>query len=176
MLLVGPAGCRSTVERGGGDSRPLPPAPRAGQSGPPGAHAKRIAMQVAAKPRDTNGNRYPDLIEVMANLFSDHPMPMYEDGTFVFQMYPSGRSDVPDARPIREWRIGGERLRAAQVGNTIYGLTYRFALSLLDEGGDQFPLMSADLICRFEPADGRAPIHRRDVHTMQIGSDAPGIR
>ena len=165
-------GCETTTitQTGPGD-RPMPPSPRHAPETPNDVTPDRIVLQVAAKPRDTNGNRYPDEIEVLANLFSnDHAMPFYADGTFVFTLYPDGRSGVPDARPIRVWRIAGDELEAAKGGRSLYGLTYRFTLSLLENGGDQFPLISADLACRFEPADGSPPVIRKEIHKMQIGA------
>lgn len=153
------------------DTRPMPPQPRPGPRTPAGARADALVIQVAAKPRDTNGNKYPDLIEVMANLFaSPHPMPMHEAGEFVFQIYPGGSIDDPDAPPLREWRISGPDLDKARVINPLFGPTYQFSLSLLTGGTDRLPLMAADLIAWFEPADGREPIIRREVHSMQIGA------
>jgi hypothetical protein len=153
------------------DTRPMPPEPRPGPRTPASAKADALVIQVAAKPRDTNGNKYPDLIEVMANLFANpHPMPMHEAGAFVFQLYPGGAIDDPSALPLREWRISGEELEKARVVNPLFGPTYQFSLSLLATGTDRLPLMAADLVAWFEPADGREIIVRREVHTMQIGA------
>jgi len=153
------------------DTRPMPPQPRPGPRTPASAKADALVIQVAAKPRDTNGNKFPDLIEVMANLFATpHPMPMHEKGAFVFQLYPGGAIDDPTAVPLREWRISGDELEKAKVINPLFGPTYQFALSLLVTGTDRLPLMAADLVAWFEPADGRDNIVRREVHTMQIGA------
>jgi hypothetical protein len=151
----------------------MPPEPRPGPRTPADARADALVIQVAAKPRDTNGNKYPDLIEVMANLFATpHPMPLHEDGAFVFQMYPSGTVDQPDAAVLREWRIEGAALERARAMNPLFGPSYQFNLSLLDGGTDRLPLMAADLVVWFEPADGRDSILRREVHTLQIGAGA----
>jgi hypothetical protein len=153
------------------DTRPMPPQPHAGPRTPADARADALVIQVAAKPRDTNGNKFPDLIEVMANLFATpHPMPVHEEGEFVFQIYPGGLIDDPSASPLREWRIAGDDLEAAKIINPLFGPTYQFNLSLLDTGTDRLPLMAADLVAWFQPADGRKAILRREVHTMQIGA------
>lgn len=151
--------------------RPMPPKPRPGPLTPSGARANALVLQVAAKPRDTNANKYPDLIEVMANLFAQpHPMPVHEDGVFVFQLFPGGRSDDPTATPLREWRVQGEALQQAKVVNPLFGATYQFSLSLLENGTDRLPLMAADLVAWFEPATGGDAVVRRQVHTMQVGA------
>jgi hypothetical protein len=53
-----------------------------------------------------------------------------------------------------------------------YGPFYRFQLSLLEVGDDRLPLERADLVCRFEPADGSQPITSDGVRTIQIGRRA----
>lgn len=178
LFVLGSGGCGRDVKvTHTGGSGPMPPKPRPVEPAPAGAKANAVVLQVAPKPRDTNGNGYPDLIEVAAYLFAKpHPTPIYEDGVFVFTLYIAGQSDRPGAIPICEWRIGGEQLESAKVGQTLYGLTYAINLSLLTTSGDTFPLMPADLICRFEPADGREPVVRREVHTIQIGSQSAGRR
>lgn len=174
MLLALLGSCSVEVEQMSSEARPMPPKPRPMPVAPPGTTADTIVLLVSAKPRDTNANHYPDLIDVLANLFSDaYAVPIYEEGVFVFRLYPGGRSDDPAATPLREWRIAGDALERAKVGRKLYGLTYGFQLSLLDNGGDQFPLMAADLTCRFEPADGRPAVVRREVHRMQIGANRP---
>jgi len=151
----------------------MPITPRRIAPPPPGTQANAVAIQVAPRPRDTNGNGYPDLVEVAAYLFAEpHEMPLYEDGAFVFAVYIEGHSDDPGAMPLSEWRVAGDALQRARIGETIVGLAHSFTLSLLDTCGDTFPLMAVDLVCRFEPADGRAPIVRREVHKLQIGMGA----
>jgi hypothetical protein len=167
------AGCARTVNTRSDDSRPMPIAPRRIAPPPAGTKANAVAIQVAPRPRDTNGNGYPDLIEVAAYLFAEpYEMPLYEDGAFVFAVYIEGQSDDPGTMPLSEWRVEGESLERARIGETIVGLAHSFTLSLLDTCGDTFPLMAVDLVCRFEPADGREPILRREVHKLQIGMGA----
>ncbi|MCI0637276.1 MAG: hypothetical protein L0206_25675 [Actinobacteria bacterium] len=170
------AACSRTVSTTSDDSRPMPPAPRTVAPPPAGSKANAVAIQVAPKPRDTNGNGYPDLIDVAGYLFSEpHEMPLYEDGAFVFLLFLDGQSDDSAALPICEWRVEGASLDRAKVGPTIIGLAYSFGLSLLETAGDTFPLMSVDLVCRFEPADGREPVERQEVHKLQIGAGAVRI-
>ena len=95
-----------------------------------------------------------------------HPMPIYEKGTFVFILYLDGQSNQEGATPIAQWRIESE---TAKRGKTIYGFTYHLQLSLLETSGDTFPLIAADLVFLGEPADGRPPIKRQEIHKLQIG-------
>ena len=131
-------------------------------------------LQVTPRPRDTNGNGFPDLIEIRGYLFSSgpHPMPFYEDGAFVFELFLAGQSDVADAEPINAWRIAGSELDAAKAGADWVGPCYVFRVSMLEgeTPADEYPLLNADLKVRFEPADGRPAVVRRDVHRLQIGS------
>lgn len=154
------------------DGRPLPPTPRPVQAPPPGLKADRMVFMVGSKPDDTNGNGYPDSIKASVALFSTrHPTSIREDGAFVFTMYPPGQINVPQVKPLGEWRITGQAL-AQTMDMAQYGPFYRIQLSLLEVGDDRLPLERADLVCRFEPADGSTPISSDGVRTIQIGRRA----
>ncbi|UCD76486.1 MAG: hypothetical protein JSV91_06090 [Phycisphaerales bacterium] len=169
LLLSTTIGCETTKVQSS-DGRPLPPEPRPAPRTPADALANAIALRVGAKPIDTNGNGYPDLIQVEAYLFSEpHPTPTYEDGAFVFTLHHRGQTDRPDALPIAEWRIEGEVLESCKGISSLFGPAYTFGLSLMDAGGDEYPLCGADLSCRFEPADGRPPVDGKGVRSLQIG-------
>jgi len=170
-LCLSLAGCGGKVETTQlSDSRPFAPEPRPQTQAPEGATADRLVIQVSPKPRDTDGNGYPDTIELLAYLFdADHPTSIYEEGDFVFTLHPAGQSSDSDAEAIRTWRLSGEEVEDAKRGRSLYGLTYAFKLSLLEEGGDRFPAIAADLTARFEPADGRPPVRRGEIHRLQIG-------
>jgi hypothetical protein len=169
FVIALPLGCVTTnVETS--DGRPMPPDPSPPPRTPVGAKVNAIALRVGAKPVDTNGNGYPDQISVEAYLFSrPHPTPIYEDGAFVFELYHQGQSDQPNARPISRWRIEGDALAQSRVIAVPFGPSHAFMLSMLETGGDQYPLIGADLVCRFEPADGRSAVRIDGVRTLQIG-------
>jgi len=150
----------------------MPPAPRAAPATPEGTRANRISWMVAPRPRDTNGNGFPDLIELDVYLFStEYPTPFHEDGAFVFELYLGGQVDVAGAAPLNSWRIEGADLEAAKRTPSIIGPRYSVKLSLLEGKNptDRYPRLAADLIARFEPADGRAAVVRRETHRLQIG-------
>ena len=159
-------GCRTTnVEYG--SVRPLPPDPKPAKPVPSGANANAMALAVEGKPADTDGNGYPDTIVASMYLFSlPHASPMFEDGTFVFTLQRDGNADADDSHPLGQWRLD---VNEVQRGRTIYGPTHLVRLSLLEIGSDRFPLMSANLQCRFEPADGGDAISPRGVHWVQLG-------
>jgi hypothetical protein len=162
------------------DGWPLPPPPRAMPQPPADLKADRMAFMVGSKPDDTDNNGFPDAIRISVALFSnEHPSALQEDGSFVFLLYPQGDSSLPDARPIAQWRMDGDAVRTAMTGSQ-YGPCYLFTLSLLDPAarpdkdkgmaGDRLALDRADMVCRFEPADGSKPIVSMGVRTIQIGA------
>ena len=163
-----PAGCQTT--RTTGFYRPLPPKPRPLQPAPPDARADALVLNVSPVPQDTDGNGYPDLIDVTAHLFDRrYPPAIYQDGAFIFAMFAPGDVSRPGAEALHEWRIDDEQLRKTR-GRSAFGQCYRFRLSMLDDDGtDEFPLPVADLVCVFEPADRGEPTWSGEVATIQIG-------
>ena len=159
-------GCQTTnVEFS--SARPLPPDPKPAKPVPSSATANAMALAVEGKPADTDGNGYPDTITVSMYLFSlPHASPMFEDGTFVFTLQRDGSADADDSHHLGQWRLNVDEI---QRGRTIYGPSHLVRLSLLEIGSDRYPLMSANLHCRFEPADGRDAISPRGVHWVQLG-------
>ncbi len=159
-------GCQTTkVEFS--SARPLPPDPKPAKPVPSGASANAMALAVEGKPADTDGNGYPDTIVVSMYLFSlPHASPMFEDGTFVFTLHGNGDADADDAQSLGQWRLDANQV---QRGRTIYGPTHLVRLSLLEIGSDRYPLMSANLQCRFEPANGGDAISPQGVHWVQLG-------
>jgi hypothetical protein len=167
-LLALLAACQTSVTTS--DGRPSPPEVRPAPPVPAGAQANAMALRVAAKPTDTNGNGYPDLIAAEAYLFSQpHPSPMYEPGAFVFGLYMEGIAFDDGAVPLAEWRIDGDELERRKMRSAMFGIGYGFRLSLLEAGVDELPVMNANLRCSFEPADGRPPVEPTGVPTLQIG-------
>jgi hypothetical protein len=128
-----------------------------------------MVLNVEASPIDSDGNGCPDLIRATVHLFDTrYAPPIHEDGAIVFVLYPSGAAGQAGTQPLREWRFAEERL-AETRGRSRFGYCYRFQLSLLDEGTDAMEVSMADLACRFEPSDGRAPARAGGVATIQIG-------
>ena len=151
------------------DSRPMPPTPRTAPVTPSSARVNRMAFMVGSKPEDSNNNGFPDLIRATVALFaSPYPTSIREDGAFVFMLYPQGQVGIANVSPIGSWRVHGDSLKRT-LASAQYGPCYQFQLSLLESGGDALPLDRADIICRFEPADGSASVTCDGVRTIQIG-------
>ena len=169
------------------DGWQMPPPPKPMPMPPSSLKADRMAFMVGSKPDDTDNNGFPDAIRASVALFStSHPTALREDGAFVFMLYPQGRSNGSDSKPIAQWRITGDALKNTQA-MAQYGPCYLFTLSLLDPSargdngekksetgsGDQLPLDRADMICRFEPNDGSPAVLSSGVRTIQIGARMP---
>jgi len=162
------AGCSTEVTTS--DGRPMPPPPREGPPPPTEADVNAMAMLVGLKPSDSDGNGYPDLITVQTYLYAKpHPTSLYESGAFVFELYPQGES-VRAGEPIATWRFGNAEAKSARSYSRLFERGYTFKLNLQDAGGDRRPLTTANLVGRFEPADGREPVEARGVRVIQIGS------
>jgi hypothetical protein len=173
FMVAGAAliGCQTTVEQYS-NARPLPPMPNAAPPVPAGAKANSMAfLLLGARPRDSDGNGRPDLILVEAYLFSEpFPTPLYESGTFIFDLYAPGQSSIPDAKPARTWRFDPQQVLASH-GRSLAGVSHRFSLSLLENGGDAMPFRAADLTATFEPADGGPAVRAIGVRTVQLAPD-----
>jgi hypothetical protein len=147
----------------------MPPPPRSAPPQPPNTKADRMLFTVGVKPDDTNNNGYPDSIRVSVGLFTgEYALSIRQSGTFVFTLYPQGKSGQENVAPIAQWRVSGEAVQRAQAV-AAYGPCYLFQLNLLEAGGDRLPLDRADMVCRFEPDDGSAAITSQGVRTIQIG-------
>ena len=173
LATIAVAGCRTTVISTS-DGRPMPPEPRPAPEVPADAEVNAMAMFVSTKAMDSNGNGYPDVINAEVFLFSKpHPSPMYEEGRFIFALYPVGEN-IPDDPPIiAAWHMGAEAVRDARFETTMMK-GHAFRLCMLDADilapfGDRYPLMSANLQCRFEPSTGTEAVETVEVYWIQIG-------
>ncbi len=165
---LGAAGCQET-RTSSGFHRPMPPKPRPLPRLPADARADALVLNISAAALDTNGNGYADLILTSAHLFDRrYPGAMHEDGAFVFLLYGGGDAARPGSQPIHEWRIEDEALRRSYT-RSAFGAGHRFRLSLLDGGTDTLPIVTADIVCRFEPADGRPPVYPGEISSIQMG-------
>jgi hypothetical protein len=171
------------------DGSPPRQKPNAPPITPAGAKVNRMALFVGQKPDDTNGNGYPDLINVTVMLFSSpHPTAILEPGAFTFTLYPQGKMSEPNVRPLSIWKMEGDAVTRAQ-SMALGGPCYQFRLSMLDPASvppsndgsgqmsaatDKIALEEADLVCRFVPADGSPPVNCDGVRTIQIGRRVMG--
>jgi len=166
-------GCKTTkVEYS--SARPMPPDPRPAKAVPSSARANTMALMVEGKPTDTDGNGYPDMIVANMYLFSlPYSSPMFEDGTFVFSLRYHDDQSRQEFTYIAEWKLNASEL---ERGRNLYGPVHVARLSLLESGSDRFPAISANLLCRFEPADGGKAVKPTGVHWVQLGRVRPASR
>lgn len=165
--LIALGACTTSVTTS--DGRPMPRAPREAPEAPEGSRVNAMAMLVANKATDTNGNGYPDQIHVTVHLFAlPHQSPIFEPGAMVFALYPPGRAIGPEAQPMLQWRLDAERVSGART-RTLAGPAHVFQLSLVEQGGDQYPLMTGNLTCHFLPADGAAAVASSEAVPVSIG-------
>ncbi|MHC5029034.1 MAG: hypothetical protein ACYTGR_19970 [Planctomycetota bacterium] len=169
-LLLAAGGCETERVAFSEGSRPMPPEPRRAPATPADAPANEMAFLVGQKPQDTNGNGYPDTIQATVILFaSPHPTSVMREGDFHFDLYARGASADPKARPIAQWHYDREAAMGL-VAAAQYGPRYQFRLSLQEaRRSDVLPLTRADLLCRFEAADGGAPVRSSGVRSLQLG-------
>ncbi len=170
LTLAALVSCQET--RITGYQRPLRPMLRKPEVVPADARVDAVVLNVSPTPIDTNANGYPDLLEATVYLFDTRYRPtIREQGAFVFLLFAPGEAGMPDGKPIRRWRIEGEKVLRSWDRSAI-GVCYHFRPSLLEGGTDTLPFTTADLVCYFEPADGRDPIyagHAGQVSTIQVG-------
>jgi hypothetical protein len=168
LLVLVAAACTTKVTTS--DGRPIPPDPRPAPPAPVGQQINAMAMRVGSKPADANGNGYPDLIPVEVYLYAEpHPTSFHpNDGAFEFELYPLGQG-YDESEPLARWRLEGEVVEDARMRHALWGAGYAFRLSLLDSSGtDLYPLMAANILCRFEQGEGE-PVRSRGEHTIRIG-------
>ncbi len=162
------AACQTTVTQGS-NVRPMPPKPTAGPVTPPTAAVNSVALLLLSpKARDTDGNGIPDTIDVEVYLFAEpFPAPVFADGEFIFRLSTAGTSTDRSAPALREWRFSGEVILAAR-SRALAGPCYRFALSLLADGGRELAVSTADLTLTFQASGDRPPVHISGVRTVQL--------
>ena len=167
LTLAALVSCQET--RITGYQRPLRPTLQRPEAVPADARVDALVLTVSITPIDTNANGYPDLLDATAHLFDTRYRPtIREQGAFVFLLFAPGEAGRPDSKPIRRWRIEGEKVLRSQI-RSAFGVGYHFRPSLLDGGTDMLPFVTADLVCYFEPADGRDPVYAGEVRTIQVG-------
>lgn len=173
-VLLALGGCQTERISGGGT---MPPAPRPAPVTPDSAAPTRMLLGVGSKPIDTDGNGFPDMIMVSAHLFAEpHPTPIFDEGTFTFELYRAGTFNQPQATPLAKWTITGERLEQAKT-RSLAGPMYNFRLNLNEAGGDRYPLQGVDLAATFVPDTAPQKIVRPGgLISMQIGREGAVVQ
>lgn len=164
LAAVGCGGRRMTE----GYYRPLAPLEREIAPCPPDARADKLVLDVSTTPEDTDGDGYPDVIRATAHLFDDRYIPsIREQGEFVFQLFAAGEVGEGEAEPLRRWRVVEEP--ATAPARSAFGDCYNFDLSLRAGGASTLSIPTADLMCWFEPADGRSPVYAGEISPVRMG-------
>ena len=118
----------------------------------------RMALIVAPKAEDIEGDGKADLINVSVVLFSEpRPEPVIVPGTFEFEAVPlhtDSKSDVS----ILKWRFNQDQTGAAE-GPTMFGFPgYRFQLDVRKIGDGPMPAKVVNIEATFQPAAGGPPV------------------
>jgi len=154
LCLIVAAGCDGLKTA----TRPTPP-PRPSARPEPktvplrhAAAADRLVLMIGSKPRDTDGNGYPDSLDLTAMLFEGPGGdPVLVPGWFEFELQPV---DESIQRPWRRWTMD-EATTASAAGPALFNLPgYAFTLDLRDNGGERFESTSANVVAAFHPAAG----------------------
>jgi hypothetical protein len=136
---------------------------------PQSAPINELAILKSMRPVDTNGNGYPNRLDVSVYLFSrPYPVPRFANGALVFSLYPPKAYDSREgfgAEPIAQWRFGEERMLRARFKNVV-GQGYALSLDLNEIGISSLEYNSADLVTTFEPANGTVLVHSDAVQTI----------
>lgn len=148
---------------------PPTPKPRKIAPAPQSSPINDLAFLKAMYPVDTNGNGYPNRLDVSVYLFArPYPVPRFAKGTMVFSLYPPSTYDVRDgygADPIVQWRFDADRMRGARFQNVV-GQGYAFSLDLNEVGISALAYDSADLVTSFEPASEAGIIYGHSVQSI----------
>ena len=139
---------------------------------PAGTMPNAMAVTFGPKPADSDGNLFPDSLNITAYLFSKpHPAPLFCAGTFHFSIYRLGQSssvETAGGEPLREWVMSAEVAHASR-SIALAGPCYEFTLSLLsNHGSDALPVQSVDLVAWFEPSDASGRVWLRGVRSVQF--------
>ena len=142
-----------------GPSEPPPPKPRPSSRPEPknvplrrADRADQMAIMVGVNPRDTDGDSYPDVLDVTTMLLEGPRNDLvFVPGSFEFELVPL---DESIEQPWRVW-IFDARQTALAAGPTLFNLPgYTFALDLRENGGDRMLPMVANLTGRFQATAG----------------------
>jgi len=166
--------CVEQVVVDGGRPRPAPPRPTQPAPAPASAVATQMVFLIGAKPKDSNGNGYPDEFAVTVSLFTQDTQAVYRDGTFTFTLVAPGTIDQSDVEPMDQWTFTSDEANRRRM-QSIIGPSYHFALSLAPSGIERVPTMTADMVCTFTPDDGGPEVRCDDVRTIQFGRRSSGF-
>ena len=100
-------------------NRTVPPEPRTAAPTPEGTAINTLAVLKSQRPIDTNGNGFPNRLDVAVYLFSrPYPAPRHSAGTLRFLYYPMGSVDPvigASEEPLAEWVFEQEVLPLAAI-------------------------------------------------------------
>ena len=150
-------------------NRTVPPEPRTAAPTPEGTAINTLAVLKSQRPIDTNGNGFPNRLDVAVYLFSrPYPAPRHSAGTLRFLYYPMGSVDPvigASEEPLAEWVFEQEVLPLAAIDDII-GQGYAFALDLSSIGLSSLPVDAADLVVEFAPTGGGDPVRSPSVQRV----------
>ncbi|MEE2908341.1 MAG: hypothetical protein VX527_11000 [Planctomycetota bacterium] len=119
----------------------------------------RMALIVAPKAEDIEGDGQADLINVSVVLFSEpRPEPVIVPGTFEFEAVPLKNDDKPGTLKMK-WQFNQDQTQAAE-GPTMFGFPgYRFQLDVRKIQQGPMPAKVVNIEATFQPATGGPPIN-----------------
>ena len=122
------------------------------------ANPNRMALIVAPKAEDIEGDGQADLINVSVVLFDEpRPEPVIVPGVFRFEAVPLKDEESTDL-PRMIWEFNETQTRAAE-GPTMFGFPgYRFQLDVRSLGRGPIPARVVNIEAIFQPASGGAPV------------------
>ena len=140
---------------------------------PQSAPINSLAILKSMRPVDTNGNGYPNRLNVSVYLFArPYPVPRFANGVLVFSLYPPASFDSREgfgAEPIAQWRFEQDRLLRARF-KSVVGHGYALSLDLSELGISSLQYNSADLVTSFEPASETRIVYSDSVQTIPYGN------
>ena len=135
---------------------------------PQSAPINDMAVLKSIRPLDTDGNGFPNRLELAVYLFSrPYPMPRFAEGSLQFTMYAPGTYDFVDgasAEPVAAWKIQADQLNGSRFKDVI-GQGYAVALDLNDLGISRLPVNSTLMVTEFLPRGGE-PIRAGAVQAI----------
>jgi len=153
--LLGAGGCVT-------EGTPPRPAPRPIEAQPSDIVPSVVDLAATRYARDSDKNGFADEVATTAFLFAPpHNTPLTIAGTFRFTMVKL------DGTPHATWEFDAVK-SAAAVEKLLPGPGYRFQLSLLEHGTDEFDSEDMQLRCIFTPTGGD-PVQSRSPIRVTVG-------
>jgi hypothetical protein len=149
--------------------RPLPPEPRKVAPAPTAAMINAMAVLKNQRPIDTNGNGFPNRLNVAVYLFSrPYPSPRHARGSLSFHYYPVGSVDPvmgASEMPLASWTFGSDILAVSAMENII-GPGYEISLDISSVGLSSLDAAAADLVVEFLPENGAEMVRSTTIQRI----------